>query len=379
MSTAVRPEVSREIFQFGGEDLAKCYNCGHCTAVCSLSGAQAAFPRKVIRYAQLGLQDKLAASLEPWLCYYCGECSQTCPRQAHPGEVMMSLRRWLTGQYDVTGLAKRFYLSPRWEFAALAAVAALVVAVFALFHGPIVTERVELNTFAPVVWVELGDWLLAATLGGLLLVNAARMARWTLGREALRTIPPGVYFAELRTLVVHFLTQKRWRACDSPSRWWKHLVLVGGYLTMMLLVIVLLRWFQADGSQWRPIDLLGYYATGVLLTFSGEALLSRLRHRDEIHKHSHVSDWTFLVLLFLTALTGILVHLFRLAGLALPTYAMYVLHLAVAIPMLVVEVPFGKWAHLTYRPLAMYLLAVQQRARQTAAATAPAGAEAAVS
>ena len=360
MSTAVCPEVSREIAQFGSEDLSKCYNCGHCTAICSLSGSEAVFPRKVIRYAQLGLRDKLMGSLEPWLCYYCGECSQTCPRQANPGEVMMTLRRWLTAQYDVTGLSKKLYLSTRWEFAALAAVAACVVAVFLLFHGPVVTERVELNTFAPVLWVELGDWLLAAALGSLLLINALRMVWFTLGSETLRKIPPWVFFSEFRTLVLHFLTQKRWRDCDSPTRWWKHLLLVSGYLIMLLLVVVLLRWFQTDGSDWRAMDLLGYYATGVLLYFSGEALVSRLLRRDEIHKYSHVSDWTFLVLLFLTALTGILVHMLRLAGLALPTYVMYVVHLAVAVPMLVVEVPFGKWAHLAYRPLALYLLAVKQ-------------------
>jgi hypothetical protein len=33
--------------------------------------------------------------------------------------------------------------------------------------------------------------------------------------------------------------------------------------------------------------------------------------------------------------------------------------------MLVVEVPFGKWAHLFYRPLAIYLAAVRGRALGT--------------
>jgi heterodisulfide reductase subunit C/quinone-modifying oxidoreductase subunit QmoC len=48
----------------------------------------------------------------------------------------------------------------------------------------------------------------------------------------------------------------------------------------------------------------------------------------------------------------------------MPTYVAYVVHLMVAVPMLMVEVPFGKWAHLLYRPLAVYLSAVQVRARQ---------------
>jgi hypothetical protein len=42
---------------------------------------------------------------------------------------------------------------------------------------------------------------------------------------------------------------------------------------------------------------------------------------------------------------------------------MYVIHLAVAVPMLVIEVPFGKWSHLAYRPLAVYLTNVRNRAR----------------
>ncbi|MCD4745875.1 MAG: hypothetical protein K8R58_06210, partial [Bacteroidales bacterium] len=70
--------------------------------------------------------------------------------------------------------------------------------------------------------------------------------------------------------------------------------------------------------------------------------------------HSHVTDWTFLVLLFLTTITGILVHIFRIYGMPYPTYYMYVFHLMVLFPMLMIEVPFSKWSHLAYRPFAIY-------------------------
>ncbi|MCP4688409.1 MAG: (Fe-S)-binding protein, partial [Desulfobacterales bacterium] len=60
--------------------------------------------------------------------------------------------------------------------------------------------------------------------------------------------------------------------------------------------------------------------------------------------------------------TGILMHAVRLAGWPMGTYVMYVIHLAVAVPMLVIEVPFGKWSHLFYRPLAMFLSAVKEKA-----------------
>jgi hypothetical protein len=59
------------------------------------------------------------------------------------------------------------------------------------------------------------------------------------------------------------------------------------------------------------------------------------------------------------------------------TYMIYVIHLAVAVPMLVVEVPFGKWSHLFYRPLALYLVKVReisQQAEEAGAQTAPAAA-----
>jgi len=43
----------------------------------------------------------------------------------------------------------------------------------------------------------------------------------------------------------------------------------------------------------------------------------------------------------------------------------------------VLEVPFGKWAHLAYRPLAVYFARVQVHAEATEAAKAAKAAEAA--
>ena len=36
---------------------------------------------------QLGLEDNLKESIDPWLCYYCGDCSLTCPKEAEPGTI----------------------------------------------------------------------------------------------------------------------------------------------------------------------------------------------------------------------------------------------------------------------------------------------------
>jgi len=74
--------------QFGAFDVGACFNCGNCTAVCPLSKDDTTFPRKIIRYAQVGMRDSLLSSKELWTCYACGECSETCPRQAEPSEFM---------------------------------------------------------------------------------------------------------------------------------------------------------------------------------------------------------------------------------------------------------------------------------------------------
>ena len=43
---------------------------------------------------------------------------------------MMAARRWLTAQYDWTGLSRRLYLSEQWEIGMLAVVALVVLALF---------------------------------------------------------------------------------------------------------------------------------------------------------------------------------------------------------------------------------------------------------
>ena len=67
-------------------------------------------------------------------------------------------------------------------------------------------------------------------------------------------------------------------------------------------------------------------------------------------------------MLWLTTFTGILIHATRLLGWPLSTYYIYVIHLMIAVPMLVIEVPFAKWTHQLYRPLVQYLIQVKEKA-----------------
>ncbi|MBW2514859.1 MAG: 4Fe-4S dicluster domain-containing protein, partial [Deltaproteobacteria bacterium] len=80
MHNSVDLELYREVAQFGARDMEICMQCGTCSASCPLSSGTDTFPRKIYRYLQLGLRDKLLKSPVPWLCYYCGDCNLDCPR-----------------------------------------------------------------------------------------------------------------------------------------------------------------------------------------------------------------------------------------------------------------------------------------------------------
>ena len=75
----------------------------------------------------------------------------------------------------------------------------------------------------------------------------------------------------------------------------------------------------------------------------------------------------FPILLLLVALSGISVHILRYAGFEMACHFVYALHIVIATPILVVEMSFGKWSHMIYRPLALYFQAVKERARRAPA------------
>lgn len=376
----VNTSFSHELTKYGAINFNACYNCGNCTAVCSLSDEENSFPRKMIRYSVLGLEDDIQASVDPWLCYFCGECSETCPEGANPGELMMSLRRYLTAKYDWTGLGHKMYTSKVWEFGAIIILAIAILVLFILFHGPMTTDLtleggVKLNTFAPWKQIEIGDWIMAAILSFFLLTNVFNMFMKLIVRQKDIKVPIKLYFTEFWKIIVHFISQWQFSKCDKlesgktinfSTYWIVHWLLMTSYVIMFTMIVVFLGWFQTENiyAWYHPQRLLGYYATAGLTIGVIYFFIERIRRSNEKSKYSHITDWTFLVLLFLTTISGILVHLFRINGLPMATYYTYVFHIMVLFPMLMIEVPFSKWSHLAYRPFAIYFNNVINTARK---------------
>jgi len=74
-------------------DLAKCYQCGECTAGCPMTPEMDAGPTKTLRLIQLGMEDELFNLNTPWLCASCETCTSRCPNQIDIALVMDVVRQ----------------------------------------------------------------------------------------------------------------------------------------------------------------------------------------------------------------------------------------------------------------------------------------------
>ena len=385
MALRIDTGVLTEMQDYGAFDISACFNCGNCTAVCPLSKDDVAFPRRVIRYAQLGQTGHLAASPEVWLCYYCAECSETCPREADPGAFMAAARRFATAAFDPTGFSRRLYRSTTFAVTALLAVFA-VLALFLLGEstGP-VDGRVTTAALLEVVPYEVIHWVGIGVVALMALATAATLVNlfWMISRSPLpgaQTAPPRPHRFPLRAALgalgatlAEVVGHGRYRECAvEPTsayepllvrRWLVHFSIMAGMVG--LAAATALDWlFKTPGSYvpiWYPIRLLGTIA-GVLLVYGTTvAIVQRLRRADKYHARSLLSDWLFLGFLWLIGTTGFVLELGEYVTLSgLWVQVVFVVHVALAMELILL-MPFTKFAHIVYRPTAIWFNEFRRR------------------
>ena len=351
----INPEFATDLKKYGANDFELCFNCGNCTAICSLSTKDESFPREMIRYSTLGLESEIKSSLKPWMCYYCGECSSDCPRQAYPGELMMSLRRWLTAQYDWTGLSGLLYKY----------LSAYIIAFLFVIVGLLVFAN-NLN-FNQEVIMHYGHYFemfaIAVVFAIILIPNIIRMWFYTIVKPKVKA-PIKVYFTAFTELLVHMFTQKRFLECkeadESRLKWFEHFILVLSYL-LLLFTTVFLDWF---GSKSLFVIALGYIESAIIFIVTTHFVLNRIRKSSELHKFSQPSDWFFVIWLLLMGITAFMVRLFIDINILESNFWIFLVHLTILIQWALIIVPFGKWTHFLYRSFAMYFSKIQEISAQ---------------
>lgn len=390
MSNRADPNLLVELRKYGPVEVESCFNCGNCTAICPLSTETDNFPRRTIRFAQLGLRDRLLASKELWLCYYCGECTETCPRQADPGEYMATARRYAIAQYDRLGLAKLLYTSPVLSVLFLIVLAVAIGVFFLSFSGPMSAETLRLFEFIPSELIHN-----VGIISGIVIVLAILLGMGNMFSKVRKysSYPKGTrlnWFRALwKSLGGEVLGQKRYRQdCEDAQpekpwyvqKWFIHASMLWGFLGLFvatalnyLLELLSVKLTGTWVPIYYPIRLLGTISGIFLLYGTTLALVKRIRKDDTAYLQSTFSDWVFLVLMWLSGVTGFLLEI----AVYLPqayawSYWMLLAHLIVVGELLLL-IPFTKFAHAMYRSIALYLQALEplpeeEEARATAAA-----------
>jgi len=382
MTTLVDTELLSDIKLYGAADVSACFSCGTCTATCPLVDNDSTFPRRIIRYAQVGMKDELLSSKELWTCYQCGACSDSCPTEADPSEFMAAARRYAIASYEPTGLARILYTRP-----VIGSLIATAVAVFfAVFmyssHGPQDGSSLALFTFIPEglihstgvavmgVLVVAGVSGLASMARGVARSEGVSLPTLFGGRAQLASAGKALWAA----LGVEALGQRRYREdCkdDNPieplyrRRWLIHALTIWGFLGLFSATI--LDWGLAligvkeTGTPiplWYPSRLIGTLAGLSLLYGVTMFMVNRKGEVNRAARHSTASDWFLLVLLWITGSTGFFIEV----ALYLPHapvwgYWVFLFHVAVAMELMLL-LPFTKFAHAMYRPVALFFYAL---------------------
>ena len=98
INTRVDSEFDRSFFReiketVVGSRINRCWQCGMCTASCTVTPLYRRFnPRAFIYMMQLGNLKELKKYVDvAWRCVGCYKCSQRCPKQVNPAEMMEAL------------------------------------------------------------------------------------------------------------------------------------------------------------------------------------------------------------------------------------------------------------------------------------------------
>jgi len=289
---------------------------------------------------------------------------------------MATLRRFLTAQYDWSGISAKLLQSKAWYLGSLIGVAVFTFLLILGYHlwyvklavGDFVSTSLGLEHMFPIITYYTLFVLLVPM--ALLASRIHRVWSLTMKSGGQGKIPFSVYFAEAWIYVYESASQQLMRKCPHKGRWLGHWLLAAGTMLMLTIKLFGLRWFQTDAIYpiYNPQRWLGYIAAACILYGIGDILGGRWRAEEEIYKETTFNDLVFPVLMILTALTGLTAHALRYSGIELGCHYAYALHIMAATPLLLVEMSFGKWSHMVYRPLALYFLAVRQRAAQLAPA-----------
>ena len=90
--TDSNPEFSKKLKEISRTVSHMCYQCGTCTGSCPSAPRSSYRIRLFMRRNVLGLEEESLTDPDLWLCTTCYSCTDRCPRDIAPTDVIMSMR-----------------------------------------------------------------------------------------------------------------------------------------------------------------------------------------------------------------------------------------------------------------------------------------------
>ena len=382
MSTRVDPQFLKELKDYGAVSIEKCFNCGNCTAICPLSTDDDLFPRKLIRYTQIGLEKQLIGSKELWLCYNCAQCSETCPKQAEPAAFMMAARNYAIASYDFLGIGKLLASKPVLGGIFLVLLNALLFMFMYSNRGPMQGGELKLFDYLPYEFIHsFGLWaiIFVGIIGVVIVLKMILHISKIAGLTTRSFFSFGIsdwWRALWEAVGVQALGQKRYRQnCEDEkvkihwylTKWFVHASVLWGFLGLLLATsldyALDILGFKPTGTfvpVWYPIRLLGTFAGALMVYGVSVVIIRRIYQPDKAHSNSTFSDWVFLILLWVAGVTGFAVEISLYLPEALWGYWMLLVHVSFSMELLIM-LPFTKFAHAILRTTALFVHALQPK------------------
>jgi len=382
MTKRVDSDLLYELKAYGAAGAEKCINCGNCTAICSMTTSENdRFPRQIVRLAQLGLKDEILGSKEIWMCFNCGQCSETCPQQAEPANFMGAARQYAISNYSPFKIGELFGKRPVWGSLIVIALVSFFMLFFYSERQVMDVNSLRLFGFITRDLIHITGLIVMIVIALISLITIATMISKIFKQNGLgfssffKGSNLNVWRAFWEAVFVQSLGQKRYREeCESQdkprhwffSKWFVHAATMWGFLGLLLATVLNflldILGVKATGTFvpiWYPTRLIGTLS-GLLFIYGVSVLLyKRIRSVDKSHSFSRPSDWIFLILLLLSGLSGFLIEIaIYLPGAPLWGYWVFLFHMSVSI-VLILLLPFTKFAHALYRIVALYIQALK--------------------
>jgi len=358
----------------GGHTFKKCMQCGTCSATCAMSPDPEPFPRKEMAWASWGMKDRLLQDPDVWLCHQCNDCQTMCPRDARPGDILAAIRRESVIYHTVPHFMAKAINHKK--FIPLIFIGpALLLWLALVLRDPIARAlNIPVQTGEPIVysysahfphWLLNGFFLFFSLLAVIVSINGVRRFWSTLKAagtaEHRQERERRGIAASIWSVAKSIARGDNFAQCTTKhNRLLSHSCVLFGFVALCVVTAWVItgpinplirgEFFYPFGffSPWKLLANIG----GLALLFGTFLMIFDRLMDSERGAVNYYWDWVFLLVLFAVVVTGFATELLHYLRLEPHRHVVYFIHLVSAF-VLLMNLPFSKFAHVLYRATAM--------------------------